>query len=211
MTAAHCVFRFKDIFKTEFLKENIELYLGTTHCRGEGGVHRNVKKYIMHPQFNGSYHNNDLVLFELDRPVTFSDVILPICLEQLAFVDELLKSGRLGMVTGCGQLYEDGRSPLYLNEVRIPYVNRKECNRRVDAIPDALFTDTMICAGYQRSMRGDACAGDSGGAFVMEYHGRWIQVGIVSWGVGCDRQNQYGYYTHVAKFYDWIITTITKH
>ncbi|XP_041378881.1 uncharacterized protein LOC121391255 [Gigantopelta aegis] len=210
MTAAHCVFRFKDIFKTDFRKDNVDLYLGTKHCRGEGGVHRSLKNYIIHPRFNGSFHNNDIVLFELDRPVVFNDVILPICLEKLPFVEELLKSGRLGMVTGCGQLYEDGRSPLYLNEVRIPYVNRNECNRRVVAIPDAQFTESMICAGYQRSMHGDACAGDSGGAFVMEYHGRWIQVGIVSWGVGCDRQNQYGYYTHVGKFYDWIIKTVSK-
>ena len=43
---------------------------------------------------------------------------MPICLERALFVDELLRGGRLGIVTGCGSLYEEGRAPLYLNEVR---------------------------------------------------------------------------------------------
>ena len=65
----------------------------------------------------GSSFNNDLALFELDEPVMLSEDIMPICVERSLFVDELLRGGRLGIVTGCGSLYEEGRSPLYLNEV----------------------------------------------------------------------------------------------
>ena len=65
----------------------------------------------------GSSFNNDLALFELDEPVLLSEDIMPICLERALFVDELLRGGRLGVVTGCGSLYEEGRAPLYLNEV----------------------------------------------------------------------------------------------
>lgn len=53
----------------------------------------------------------------MDEPVSFSDDVLPICLERATFVEELLRGGKLGIVTGCGNLYEEGRAPLYLNEV----------------------------------------------------------------------------------------------
>ncbi|KAK7503581.1 hypothetical protein BaRGS_00005120, partial [Batillaria attramentaria] len=230
------------------------LFLGTRHCQGLGGIQRRLKSYILHPDFEGSNFNNDLALFELDAPVLMSEDIMPICMERAVFVDELLRGGRLGVVTGCGSLFEEGRSPTYLNEclmsedimpicmeravfvdellrggrlgvvtgcgslfeegrsptylneVKLPYVPRDVCAERALAV-NASFTEGMMCAGYSRSMRGDACAGDSGGPYIMEYSGRFVLVGIVSWGVGCDRENQYGYYTHVSRYYDWIIQT----
>lgn len=64
----------------------------------------------------------------------------------------------------------------------------------------------MFCAGYVRKNMGDACFGDSGGSLTMRLTDNhpWVLVGIVSWGVGCDRENHYGYYTDVAKFEKWI-------
>ena len=94
-------------------------------------------------------------------------------------------------------------------QVKLPYVPREVCAERALAV-NASFTEGMMCAGYSRSMRGDACTGDSGGPYVMQYSGRFVLVGIVSWGVGCDRENQYGYYTHVSRYYDWILQTTSK-
>lgn len=48
----------------------------------------------------------------------------------------------------------------------------------------------------------------SGGPYVIEFKGRYIQAGIVSWGVGCDRENHYGYYTSIAHYYNWIMDKI---
>lgn len=46
--------------------------------------------------------------------------------------------------------------------------------------------------------------GDGGGPLVCEKDGQWYQVGIVSFGIGCGRQNVPGVYTNVGMYRDWI-------
>jgi len=33
---------------------------------------------------------------------------------------------------------------------------------------------------------------------------RWYQMGIVSWGEGCDRDGKYGFYTHLFRMNRWM-------
>lgn len=47
--------------------------------------------------------------------------------------------------------------------------------------------------------------GDSGGPLVVGD----IQVGIVSWGIGCARADYPGVYTKVAAFSEWINSAIS--
>ncbi|WP_213011408.1 trypsin-like serine protease, partial [Paractinoplanes toevensis] len=47
----------------------------------------------------------------------------------------------------------------------------------------------------------DTCQGDSGGPMVgRDAHGDWVQVGIVSWGLGCARDGYPGVYTQISTF-----------
>ena len=66
----------------------------------------------------------------------------------------------------------------------------------------------MFCTYYlylQHEWMGDSCRGDSGGGYVMSNNVRYIQTGIVSWGIGeCDQRDRYGVYTNVGMFFDWI-------
>lgn len=39
---------------------------------------------------------------------------------------------------------------------------------------------------------------------VTKKDGRWIQVGITSWGNGCAWKNNPGVYTKVSKYQNWI-------
>ena len=52
---------------------------------------RELKSFIIHENFNDTHYNNDIAIFKMDRPVEFSDDIMPICLEKPEFVEELLK------------------------------------------------------------------------------------------------------------------------
>ena len=49
-----------------------------------------------------------------------------------------------------------------------------------------------------------ASQGDPGGPLVREKNELWIQIGIVSWGVGCGRRNRAGIYTNVSSYFNWI-------
>ncbi|BFZ10462.1 hypothetical protein BsWGS_13501 [Bradybaena similaris] len=207
LTAAHCVGQFEITFGYPFHPRHIQVFLGTHHCAGNNGIFRQIKSYILHEHFNDTHYNNDIAIFKLDSPIDYSDEVLPICLETPDFMEELLKPGHLGLITGCGGKYANGPGPTHLHEVQIPYVSKDICRGRA-AVVRTNFTEGMFCAGYAKSMRGDACSGDSGGPYVIEFRGRYIQAGIVSWGVGCDRENHYGYYTSIAHYYNWIMGKI---
>ena len=58
-----------------------------------------------------------------------------------------------------------------------------------------------ICA---LSPDADACQGDSGGPLVTTEKGRLVQVGIVSFGMGCADARFPGVFTNVGQFLEWI-------
>ena len=80
----------------------------------------------------------------------------------------------------------------------MPTIPDAECAAAYRRAGVELVQDESICAG-RRGV--DTCQGDSGGPMVRRDRlGRWVQVGIVSWGVGCGRAAYPGVYTQVSHF-----------
>lgn len=202
VTAAHCFFIRR--VKTPIDKNTVIVKLGkhNQYVSEDEEFITGIQNFILHPGYVRRTHDNDIALVQLMNTVHFTNYISPICLGNHQFINDIFfgKSFYMGTVTGWGQLKEDGPQPKYLQELRMPIVNWDICRKSTE-YPT---TKNMFCAGYAEEIIGDACKGDSGGPFITEHQGVWYLIGIVSWGKGCGRKGQYGFYTKVDNYHPWI-------
>lgn len=196
VTAAHCV---QDDGKNRFSQAaSWEAYMGL-HIQGKVDTKvekRNIKQIIPHPYYNHYTFDNDIALMELDRPITYSDYIKPICLPSPQHVFE---TGSTVWITGWGATREGGFAAKVLQKAQVRMINYDTCNRLMS---DQL-TSRMLCAGVL-SGGVDACQGDSGGPLSVPTGSRMFLGGVVSWGDGCARRNKPGIYSRVTKYRGWI-------
>ncbi|XP_020737482.2 prothrombin [Odocoileus virginianus] len=218
LTAAHCLLY--PPWDKNFTKDDLLVRIGKhSRTRYERKVEKisMLDKIYIHPRYNWKENlDRDIALLKLKRPIEFSDYIHPVCLPDKETAAKLLQAGFKGRVTGWGNRRETWTTsvtevqPSVLQVVNLPLVERPVCK----ASTRIRITDNMFCAGYKpgEGKRGDACEGDSGGPFVMKspYNNRWYQMGIVSWGEGCDRDGKYGFYTHVFRLKKWIQKVIDR-
>ena len=95
-----------------------------------------------------------------------------------------MRNGDFITVAGLGRLSEGGSRPSNLQEVSVPLVSDQVCNQSGGSY--ANVGDVAFCAGFAQGQK-DSCSGDSGGPIVVNSGGQTVQLGIVSWGVGCAR------------------------
>ncbi|XP_077584350.1 prothrombin [Stigmatopora nigra] len=211
LTAAHCILY--PPWNKHFTTNDILVRLGKhNRAKFERNVERIVAidKIIVHPKYDWKVNlNRDIALLHMRRPINFTNEIHPVCLPSKKVAKMLMTAGYKGRVTGWGNLKESwapsGRAlPVVLQQIHLPIADQSTCRSSTTI----RITDNMFCAGYspEDTERGDACEGDSGGPFVMKHptEKRWYQIGIVSWGEGCDRDGKYGFFTHVFRMSRWM-------
>uniref|UniRef100_A0A8C6QK67 Serine protease 44 n=1 Tax=Nannospalax galili TaxID=1026970 RepID=A0A8C6QK67_NANGA len=200
MTAAHCVYGHLEY----------TVVLGAINLVSGFPVRIPVKDIIVHQDYSvwGAILH-DIALVLLATPVDFSANIQPVCLPGKAFH---VPTGTRCWVTGWGKTAEQGISSISkLREVQLNVIHLEKCNQLLKENLGQIFnllTDGIVC-GYDKN-GGDACQGDSGGPMVCEFNKTWVQVGIVSWGIGCGRAGIPGVYTDVSYYKDWIITELSQ-
>ncbi|XP_076821429.1 uncharacterized protein LOC143468237 isoform X2 [Clavelina lepadiformis] len=135
----------------------------------------------------------------------------------------------LAALTGFG-ITEQWSKSESLKQAAIKLRAQSRCGEIIPAmIEDGLkssiqFTDRMMCGVgdiFQRVV--DACYGDSGGALVRQVLTQrkktcWLQLGIVSWGLGCAsefirdgiKKVYPGYYTKLLPLMPWVKTSIVE-
>ncbi|CAK1539941.1 unnamed protein product [Leptosia nina] len=195
LSAAHCVAHMTswDVARlTARLGDyNIRTNTETQH------IERKIKRVVRHRGFDMRTLYNDVAILTLDQPVTFTKNIRPICLPS----GGRAYAGLIATVIGWGSLRESGPQPSVLQEVSIPVWSNAECRLKYGSAAPGGIVEHMLCAGKD-SM--DSCSGDSGGPLMVNEGGRWTQVGIVSWGIGCGKGQYPGVYTRVTAFLPWI-------
>ncbi|WP_117210096.1 serine protease [Allorhizocola rhizosphaerae] len=104
-------------------------------------------------------------------------------------------------VVGWGATWEGMKTQQrYLRRVNVSFVPDEKCQDLYRRQGYRIVASDMLCAGDTEHGGKDSCQGDSGGPLLRRHDNRWIQVGIVSWGVGCARRDAPGVYTQVSHF-----------
>ncbi|XP_011873137.1 PREDICTED: atrial natriuretic peptide-converting enzyme isoform X2 [Vollenhovia emeryi] len=207
LTASHCVGNHSDVSGWT-IQLGITRRLSHTYL----GQKLKVKRVIPHPYYNlGVAHDNDVALFQLEKPVDYHEHLRPVCLPT---ADTYLTPNTHCTVIGWGKKNDTDSSEYEpaVNEVVVPILPRHLCNMWL-AHKELNVTDGMICAGYEDGGK-DACQGDSGGPLLCqdeEDKEKWFVGGIVSWGIKCAHPKLPGVYAYVPKYVTWIQKEMSKY
>uniref|UniRef100_A0A146KWK6 Phenoloxidase-activating factor 2 n=2 Tax=Lygus hesperus TaxID=30085 RepID=A0A146KWK6_LYGHE len=198
LTAAHCV-----AHMSAWDVARLTVHLGDHNIKSTQETRhlvKKVKRVVRHRGFDSTTLYNDIAILTLESPVTFSKQIRAICLP----TSGATYAGKIATVIGWGSLSESGPQPSILQEVNIPVWTNRECRGKYGPAAPGGIVEHFLCAGEDRR---DSCSGDSGGPLMVN-DGKWTQIGIVSWGIGCGKGQYPGVYTRVTAFLPWIAKNV---
>ena len=183
LTAGHCVGKSGP-------NKDITVTAGVSDLESRRAITVKSVEVIRAEGFITETRGDDWAVVKLDRPLNLPTIDLP---------DS--DGGDTGTFTvmGWGQTRERAlRQERRLHYAQVPTVPDEECAVAYRKAGVELVRDESICAGRHGV---DTCQGDSGGPMVhRKSDGRWAQIGIVSWGLGCARDGYFGVYTQISKF-----------
>ncbi|MDP2775330.1 MAG: serine protease [Nocardioides sp.] len=167
LTAAHCV--------TDTKPKDLRLVVGRQNLDGSGGRALRVKRIVIHPRY-ASTGTHDVALLRTGRRVGVPRIPLV-----RVGNDSHEQSGAPLTVAGWGTtFFLVGPISPQLKKVDVRAVADEDC------VTNGLMgfnPETEMCA---EELGGDSCQGDSGGPlFGKNAKGKPVQVGVVSYGLGC--------------------------
>jgi len=173
LSAAHCAGR------------EYKAVIGRHDLRTKNGEEVEVELELMHPDYDDDTTDNDFMLVFLKSQVD-ADLV--------EVSPDVVPVGTNVTVMGWGDtdIDEDVDAPANeLMEVEVSVISNEECDASESDEEgweydyNGQITDNMICAEHATAK--DACQGDSGGPLVIRSDSTRadVQVGVVSWGVGC--------------------------
>ncbi|XP_011209107.2 serine protease 1-like [Bactrocera dorsalis] len=172
LTAAHCV-KGKNVEKLSVHTDTINL--------GDPGVVRTIRTTLVPNEYNAGTLNYDVAVLILSSAIPRASVI--------RLARSAVPVGTSCLVMGHGRTKENGAFSKQLQEIHVPVMSRKVCQR---IYGNYVITQFMMCAA-----KNALCNGDSGGPMICN----GIQAGIVSWGKGCGFPDVY---TDISKVYPFI-------
>ncbi|XP_030210111.1 coagulation factor VII isoform X1 [Gadus morhua] len=193
LTASHCL--------EDIQAQNLQVVAGEHDTVVEEGTEQvlQVSRLLMHEAYVPLTADSDVALLRLAAPVRLSPYALPVCLPTRRLAERQLWAVGRHTVSGWGRRGENGPTSRLLLRARVPRIRTRDCEER----SGVRITANMFCAGFLDGTQ-DSCKGDSGGPLVTQYRSTAFLLGIVSWGKGCARPGNYGIYTRVSNYLDWI-------
>ncbi|XP_030780318.1 putative serine protease 29 [Rhinopithecus roxellana] len=204
LTAAHCIFR-KDTDPSTY-----RIHAGDVYLYGGRGL-LNVSRIIVHPNYVAAHLRFNLALLRLATRVGAASNVQPVTLPPGALnftpEDECWLTG-----WGRTSYYAPLHPPYRLQQVHIPLEDHEACEKGYKeylhtSANGKVILEDMLCAG---SLGRGPCMEDSGGPLVCRKGGSWVQVGVVSWGIGCSMIQLLAVFTSVQSHVAWIRWEIRK-
>jgi trypsin len=204
LTAAHCVDEEEGPLGDRLDRNPQQFrFLVGSRKRSAGGERIGVVRILEHERYDDdAAGGHDLALLKLERSASLGS---PIAIGGDAD-RPYWEPGDPSTIIGWGQtFYTVGDTPDDLQEAEVPIRSDEECQAT------SVFTidpATMFCAGNDEGGE-DTCQGDSGGPLmVRNATGRFVQVGVVSFGLGCAFPTQYGVYAEAGNdpLRTWILS-----
>lgn len=175
------------------------------YVTGQKSLPREVRlaaSLIPHPEYSPTTKAADLAILRFTRP---SEVPQRATLASAAMAPTLTRPGVVGTVVGWGTTSEGGETSNALRQVKLSIFSREECGQIYNQGSNRIDS-RHVCAGT-RSGGKDSCQGDSGGPLFVDSANRNrapVQIGVVSYGLGCGRAGVPGVYTSVGHYESWL-------
>eukprot|EP00542_Grammatophora_oceanica_P008868 CAMPEP_0194037042 /NCGR_PEP_ID=MMETSP0009_2-20130614/9394_1 /TAXON_ID=210454 /ORGANISM="Grammatophora oceanica, Strain CCMP 410" /LENGTH=430 /DNA_ID=CAMNT_0038679035 /DNA_START=179 /DNA_END=1471 /DNA_ORIENTATION=- len=157
---------------------------------------------------------DDLVLMQLDRPVQGVPHLALNFDPDLGQYDDPVTSigfGDMNVYADDDQWSTDEvfDRPDRLQEVDLVVMDGEECEETYENSGVLFSQSKMICAGVWGGGQ-SSCYGDSGGPLIIkgDDHSEDIQVGLVSFGIGCGQPGYWGAYTRISEYENFIKDSI---
>jgi len=214
LTAAHCVVAENG---APLPAEIIRAVSGVTNLEnGDDATETVVTNVIVHPnygtipdpdiQFSNLALKNDIALLELATEIENAAVSSLFSGDVEALTDGAIDIVGWGTTAFDLEEFASSEPSAQLLQASLPLVPFEVCNS--PELYDGALSSTEFCAAIPEGGT-DTCQGDSGGPVYFSGSDEQVQLGIVSWGVGCAIPGVPGVYTDVAEFMPWLDQFVT--
>ena len=151
--------------------------------------------------------SNDYALIQLKQPVPFSQAIAPVC---LPMNDQENFANDIGTIVGWG-ITELGQLSSVLREAEVFILSNITCYETLKPygiLPDA----NIICIqGSPQGVNQTTCNGDSGGPLMVQKNGKFIHVGLTSYGLSAECSTDLPtMFARTTSILEWISAVISS-
>lgn len=188
LTAGHCtLLNGQEAMRVDVIYGSNDIHRGTA-VRGT--------KMMRHPKFDAAKFLHDIALILVEQEFKYGHSARPICVPSAPV--NIFNSDVV--VAGWGYISQDGKAVDYLRYTVVKVVPNSRC---ADKFQHTGYNKDLMYCAYR--LNTDACQGDSGGPLMTRVQGgRYLQVGIVSYGIGCALDDMPGVYARLEALVPWV-------